>query len=132
VDPRCGEGDQRVRVDLVQRLASAWGAERHGAGKTVRALLEQPADVVQDASGDEVSALWTPDEPAATSLDSAATAQVVLTVDVAQMLDRRAHVEDLTREPQLLAFSEPTARAMAPVVQLAARLRAATTSFHQG
>lgn len=116
---------------LVQRLSSEWGVESHGPGKTVWALIERPAEVVQDSSVEDLLALWA-DESAPTSPPSPAVVQVVLTVEVAAMLDSRAHTGDLTRELQLIVLTEHTRPAAAPVVQLARRLTAATEAFHEG
>jgi len=116
---------------LVQRLSSKWGVESHGPGKTVWALIERPAEVVQDSSVEDLLALWA-DEPAPTPPPSPVVVQVVLTVEVAAMLDSRAHTQDLTRELQLIVLSEHTRRAPAPVLQLARRLTSATEAFHEG
>jgi hypothetical protein len=117
---------------LVQRLASVWGVDPHGAGKTVWALIERPTEVVEEASAEDLLARWAADEPAAPAPPSPALVQVVLTVEVAAMLDSRAHTEDLTRELQLIMLSEDSRPTAAPVVQLARRLAAATTAFDDG
>ncbi len=118
---------------LVNRMTSAWGVERHDSGKTVWAVIERPAVWEEESSFEELLAQWTDDDepaPAAPSLTE--QVQVLLTVDVAQMLDSRAHTEDLVRELQLLVFDNDGARAAAPVVQLAHRLASATKAFYDG
>lgn len=115
---------------MVQRLSSAWGVEPRAGGKTVWALIEQPADQAQDASFEDLLALWSADQPEP-ARSPGAVVQVVLTVDVAQMLDSRAHTADLARELQLLVYGDTTDPESAPVVQLANRLASATEAFHE-
>lgn len=117
---------------MVQRLASAWGVDPHEGGKTVWALIDHPADVVEASSFEDLLALWADDEPEPTSPPLASMVQVVLTVQVAQMLDSRAHSEDLARELQLLVLSEQPIRPAPPVLALARRLAAASEAFHEG
>ena len=118
---------------LVQRLASDWGVEPHAGGKTVWALVEEPADVVQESSFEELLAVWADDEPEPVLPNSEAAVRVLLLVEVAQMLDSRAHTEDLTRELQLVMLSDGTSHpAPSPVVRLARRLASATEAFHEG
>jgi hypothetical protein len=118
---------------LVQRLSSDWGADVHRGGKTVWALIEQAAVVDGDSSVDDLLALWTADdETTPAGAPSHALVPVILAVDVAAMLDSRAHTEDLIRELQLIVSNEYTDRAPAAVVQLADRLAASTAAFHEG
>jgi len=118
---------------LVQRLASEWGVEPHPGGKTVWALVEEPADVVQESSFEELLELWAADEdPLPVPPAAPAAVRVELTVAVAEMLDSRAHTEDLVRELQILALGDGTDAAPVLLVQLARRLAAATEAFHEG
>lgn len=117
---------------IVQRLAEAWGVERRPGGKTVWAQVEARIDPVPESSFEELLALWSEDEPAPAPPSPGDLARVVLTVDVQQMLDSRAHTEGLVRELQLMVSSGSTEAVAAPVVQLAHRLEATTEAFHDG
>lgn len=118
---------------LVNRMTSAWGVEPHDGGKTVWAVIEQPADWAEDSSFEELLAQWTDDdEPAPAAPSTTEQLRVQLTVDVAQMLDSRAHTEDLVRELQLLVFDKDAAEPPVAVVDLAHRLAAATETFYDG
>lgn len=116
---------------LVNRVASTWGVQAHGSGKTVWVLLDEPTGPVEESSYEELLATWADDDEPAPS-PTTGTVRVVLTVDVQLMLDSRAHTEDLVRELQLLVFSQDTAPAVAPIVHLAHRLALATRAFHEG
>lgn len=114
---------------LVQRLSTRWGVEAQLDGKTVWALVERPTDVTDDMSAEDLLAQWA-DDASPASPAPPAIVDVVVTVDVAAMLDSRAHTDDLTRELQLIAMNEHSTRAEPSVLRLAGELAAATEAFH--
>ena len=118
---------------LVERTAREWGVEPHGSGKTVWALVDEPTGWVPESSFEELLALWSQDdEPQPAPAAGSDRVRVVLTVQVQQMLDSRAHTEDLVRELQLLVLDGDRTRAEAAVVRLAHRLAAANEDFSEG
>lgn len=120
---------------LVDRMASTWGVEPTEGGKTIWAVVEQPTEWVEETSFEELLAHWSDDDrPAPRTAVTSEEVRVALTVAVEQMLDSRAHTEDLVRELQLLVVDESadTDEASAPVVQLAHELAAANRAFYDG
>lgn len=113
---------------LVERLATRWGAEPHGGGKTVWAVLDAPTSNVEEATPEDLLAMWS-DEPWP-SHPAQATVEVTLEIDVATMLASRAHTEDLNRELQLILLSERWRPAPPPVLQMAGRLSSANEDFY--
>lgn len=118
---------------LVERLSSNWGAERLAAGgKVVWAQIDRAAPAAELTHG-ELLDLWS-DDPATAASASEATIDVTVDIDVTEMLESRAHTEDLVRELQLTLLNDTcrvTTRTSPPeLVQLARRLDSATDDFH--
>ncbi len=124
---------------LVQRLSARWGVDPlDSGGKVVWAELDEPASGTDDASLEDLLALWADESPASPApVTPARLASITVNVDVEvqAMLESRVHTEDLVRELQLslLNAARPvTAAASAPeVLRLARRLGAATEQFSE-
>lgn len=87
---------------LVESVASAWGVEPHGDGKSVWfELSADPGDGAADVTAGELPRAWGVDEPA--WLESAAPGPARFRVSLgdvptALLLDATAHVDNLVRE----------------------------------
>lgn len=120
---------------LVERLSSKWGSERlTTGGKVVWAELDRPS-LGEDLSPDELMNLWS-DAEAGPLFAPEASIDVDLEIEVAAMLDSRAHTEDLVRELQMALLEatwhvrEPQSANTQEVILLANRLIVATGDFH--
>jgi hypothetical protein len=123
-------------LPLVARLSQDWGVESlPEGGKCVWAQVDT-ASIVADDDPEDLMELWA-DEPWPAEPASHSGINVDLDIDVAAMLDSRAHTEDLVRDLQLTLLSTSAAadtgratRDQTTLVSLARQLHTANEQFH--
>jgi anti-sigma regulatory factor (Ser/Thr protein kinase) len=124
-------------LPLVVRLSRDWGVEPlPGGGKRVWAAVDATSVCCDPSSPEALLELWSdqawPEEPVAES-----GIDVDVDVDVQDMLDSRAHTEDLVRDLQLTILSSGAAvdagtasTDATTLVRLARQLDTANEQFH--
>jgi anti-sigma regulatory factor (Ser/Thr protein kinase) len=121
---------------LVEQLSTTWGVEPlSDGGKVVWAEIDHRTNAVEDITAESLLELWSEEPWPPAQPPPGQFIAVTLEIDIAAMLDSRAHTEDLVRELQLAQLNATwgitSEQSQPAVVRLARQLDSATEAFHE-